>query len=130
MNLNDYLIDQADLDWNDLLREWHWLLPDRLNPWILTRAGDLIFVSSDNTIQFLDVGAGSIIQVANTRDEFCTKIDVVENADNWFMIPVVDALVASGIHLASGECYSYRTLPTLGGDYSPKNRMVFPLVEH
>ena len=51
-------------------------------------------------------------------------------ADDWLMIPIVDQLVASGVVLGAGQCYSFRQLPVLGGTYTPENRMAFPIREH
>ena len=130
MNSNDYLIDQTGLVWQSLLSEWHWLLPPQFRVWLLTRTGDLFINVPDGTIHMLDVGAGRLQQVAASREEFCTKIDDPEVAADWLMIPIVDQLVASGVVLAAGQCYSYRTLPTLGGSYAADNRMAFGIREH
>ncbi len=130
MNIHDYLIDQTGLDWESLLEEWHWLLPSEFRVWLLTRMGDLFITVPDGSIHMLDVGAGKLQRVAQSREEFCTKMDMPEVADDWLMIPIVDQLVASGAVLGSGHCYSYRTLPTLGGTYKADNRMALPIREH
>jgi hypothetical protein len=78
----------------------------------------------------LDVGSGTLQQVAASQEDFCTKIDDPEIAADWLMIPIVDELVASGVDLGAGQCYSYRTLPTLGGGYGAENRMAFGIREH
>ena len=130
MNINDYLIDQTGLDWQGLLSEWHWLLPAQFRVWLLTRSGDLFIAVPDDSIHMLDVGAGTLLQVANSRDEFCAKIDEPGVTDDWLMIPVVNQLVESGVVLAPGQCYSYRQLPVLGGTYTAENRMAFPIREH
>jgi hypothetical protein len=46
------------------------------------------------------------------------------------MIPLIDKLVACGITLQPGQCYSYRTPPILGGDYSVENSCVISLYDH
>jgi hypothetical protein len=130
MNIHDYLIDQTDLDWQSLLEEWHWLLPPQFRVWLLTRTGDLFITVPDGSIYILDVGAGTVKQVSKSRDEFCSKIDEPGVADDWLMIPFVDQLVASGVVLGSGQCYSFRQLPVFGGAYTPDNRMAFPICEH
>ena len=35
----------------------------------------------------LDVGAGSLIQLADDRDDFSRRLDEEGNADDWLMIP-------------------------------------------
>ena len=130
MNIHDYLIDQTGLDWQSLLEEWHWLLPPQFRVWLLTRSGDLFLTVPDGSIHMLDVGAGKLQRVAKSRDEFCTKMDEPGMAGNWLLIPIVDQLVASGVVLGPGQCYSFRQLPVLGGTYKPENRMAFPIREH
>ena len=46
------------------------------------------------------------------------------------MIPLVDRLVAAGVLLKPGECYSFLTPPVLGGDYTVENTVVLPVAEH
>lgn len=130
MNIHDYLIDHSGLDWHSLLQEWRWLLPSQFRVWLLTRAGDLFISVQDESILMLDVGAGTLKQVAKNREEYSTKIDEPGVADDWLMIPIVDRLVASGVVLGEGQCYSFRQLPVLGGAYAPENRMAFSIHEH
>lgn len=130
MNVHDYLIDQASLDWQPLLEEWHWLLPPEFTIWLLTRVGDLFIALPDGSVHMLDVGAGTLQQVATDRDEFCANADNPDVANDWLMISVVDELVAAGTVLGPGQCYSFRKLPVFGGSYRSENRMVFPIREH
>lgn len=130
MNVHDYLIDHSGFDWQSLLQEWHWLLPPEFCVWLLTRVGDLFITFPDGSIHMLDVGAGQLLRVAQSRDEFCTKIEEPGVADDWLMIPIVNQLVISGALLGPGQCYSFRQLPVLGGTYTADNRMVFPIREH
>ena len=130
MDVHEYLIDHADIDWSLALQEWNWLLPSEFSVWLLTRTGDLFITIPEGQIYMLDVGAGTLQQVAMSRDEFCAKIDEPGTAEDWLMIPIVDRLVASGAHLGPGQCYSFRPLPPLGGDYGADNRMVFGIREH
>jgi hypothetical protein len=90
----------------------------------------LFITVADGSIHMLDVGAGTLKQVAKSRDEFCARMDEPGVAEDWLMIPIVDQLVASGVVLSPGQCYSFRQLPILGGKYTPENRMVFPIREH
>jgi hypothetical protein len=130
MNIYDYLIDHKELDWRTLLEEWGWMLPPEFAVWLLTRAGDLFITLPDGSIHMLDVGVGELRNVAQSRDEFCAKIDEPGVADDWLMIPIVDQLVSAGAVLGTGQCYSFRKLPVLGGAYTADNRMVFPIREH
>jgi len=130
MNFRDYLIDHAALDWPSLLEEWRWMLPAEFCVWLLTRAGDLFITLPDGSVHMLDVGAGTLQQVAKSREEFLTKINAPGVANNWLMIPIVDRLVASGVGLSPSQCYSFQQLPVLGGKYTAENRTPLPIREH
>ncbi|MFT3777908.1 MAG: DUF1851 domain-containing protein [Ottowia sp.] len=121
MNLQDYLIDQEGHDWAGILAEWHWLLPADLTVWMVNRFGDIIFVPDDGTVHFLDVGAGKTKQLADSCEDFYTLIDLGDNAENWLLISLTDKCVAAGLTLQSGQCYSFKVPPVLGGDYVVDN---------
>jgi hypothetical protein len=67
---------------------------------------------------------------AESRDDFCTKIDEDDNANNWLMIPLVDRCVAAGLHLKPAQCYSYNVSPVLGGEYTVENTKMCDLSVH
>ncbi len=129
-DLHDYLLDHATWDWPVLLRKWTWLVPPSFTPWIVNRFGDLFIILGDASIHHLDIGVGTLYQVAPNRDEFCKLIDDSENSNNWLMIPLVDQLVAANKTLSVGECYSYRLAPAFGGSYTIENTKVLPVAQH
>ncbi|MHB1078280.1 MAG: T6SS immunity protein Tdi1 domain-containing protein [Prosthecobacter sp.] len=130
MNVHDYLIDHTSFNWSELLQEWHWLLPNEFTVWLFTRAGDLFIAMPDGSIKMLEVGGGTLEHLVGSRDEFCTKIDEADNADDWLMIPIIDRLSQLGHVLEPGSCFSYRILPVLGGEYDVENRVPLPIHEH
>lgn len=130
MDINDYLIDHTNLDWANLLTQWNRVLPEEFTVWLMNRFGDLILVFEDGTVHFFDVGAGSVEEVAESRDEFCDLIDRDDNANQWLMIPLIDRLVEAGKTLKPGYCYSYLQSPVLGGDYTVENTIILPIHEH
>lgn len=119
--IEDYMIDQDGIDWQTALSSWAWLVPSDFTIWLVSRFGDLFLVQSDGSVHMLDVGAGTLTRIAESRDDFCDKIDVGDNAAQWLMIPLVDRLVAAGMLLTSRQCYGFRQSPALGGDYSIEN---------
>jgi hypothetical protein len=119
--VQDYLIDQSDIDWQNALAGWAWLLPTQFTLWLVSRFCDMFLVLPDGTVHMLDVGAGTLTKFAESRDDFCRQIDEGENADDWLMIPLVDQLVAAGMILRPGQCYSLKLPPVLGGQYTVEN---------
>jgi hypothetical protein len=127
MSVHDYLLDHSSADWAEVLRPWHWLLPGEFTIWLINRYGDIFFVLDDGTVHMFDVGGGTVKQIAGDRDNFMSLIDEDDNANQWFMIPLVDKLVAAGVVLEPGCCYGFRQPPVLGGDYTVANTVVIPI---
>jgi hypothetical protein len=119
--LCDYLIDHAGINWSAALNSWHWLVPREFTLWLVNRIADLFIVLPDGTIHMLDVGGGTLEKIAESRHEFCVRIDEEDNANAWLAIPLVDKLEAAGVILAPGQCYAFKQLPILGGDYVAEN---------
>jgi len=117
INIKDYLIDQADLDWQKMLAEWGELLPATFSIWLVNCFGDLIIVVEDGAVYHVDVAGGTVSRVANNRDHFAELIDISQNANNWLMIPLVHQCVAAGMLLQRGKCYGFKTPPLIGGEY-------------
>jgi hypothetical protein len=130
MPLTDYLIDHASFDWKSLLHQWSWLLPPRFTVWLMNRFGDLFIVLEDETVHMLDVGAGTLQKICDSRDTFAEMLDHADNANNWLMIPLIDQLVAREMTLGEGECYSYKLPPVLGGSYQIDNIFVLAIPKH
>jgi hypothetical protein len=130
ISLADYLIDQSGIDWSKALESWGWLLPPEFTLWLVNRFADLFLVLPDGTVHMLDVGTGTLTKVAESRDDFCNKIDEEDNANQWLMIPLVDRMVAAGVVLQAGQCYGFKTPPVLGGDYSVENAGPLPVCDY
>jgi hypothetical protein len=128
--LTDYTLSLDGSDLNDLLVSWAWLLPGEFTVWFANRFGDLFIVIDDGSVHIMDVGVGSLQKLAESRDGFAEALDDESNANNWLMIPLVDDLVAAGVTIGPGECYSYFQLPVLGGDYTVANTRVVTLASH
>lgn len=127
MLIDDYIIDQHGFDWPKLLESWFWLLPKKFVVWIMNRFGDLFIVLDDGTVHKLDIGCGTLTQVAESREDFIVKIDKPGRADDWLMIPLVDRMVAAGKTLTEGQCYGFRVPPVLGGKYDDENIVVISI---
>ena len=119
--IHDYLIDCSSVDWRKLVDTWQWCLPNEFTAWIVNRFGDLFLTTPDGRIHVLRLDDGSLRCLAESKDEFCAKIDDQEIANDWLMIPLVDRLVAVGKTLKDKQCYAFIRIPIIGGDYSIEN---------
>ena len=121
MTLSDYLIDCSRFDWQKLFASWHWLLPSEFMPWMMNRFGDLFLKTHDGKIHRLALDDGSLSVLAESKEQFCDKLDEPGVANDWLLIPLVDELVAAGKTLKEGQCYAFVQIPILGGDYVVEN---------
>ena len=126
----DYLIDQTGIEWPKVLASWSWLLPPKFTLWLVNRFADLFLVLPDGTVHMLDVGAGTLTKLADSRDDFGAKVDEDDNANQWLMIPLVDKMVATGTVLGPGQCYGFKTPLVLGGDYTVENVGPLPVWDY
>jgi len=121
MNISDYLIDQSGREWSKLLAAWLPALPSEFAIWMVNRFGDLIVVLEDGSVHYMDISVNELRRIADSQDDFCVKIDQDDNADDWLMIPLVNACVAAGMRLQPNLCYSFKIPPVLSGKYEIEN---------
>lgn len=123
MDTSEYLIDHSLLDWQKLLSAWEWLLEDELSvsPWLMNQFGDLFFVDEAGTVSWLNVSDGELIEVAKSEEEFVERLEDEDNVEDWFHVAMIDALTEAGKALRAGECFGFKLLPILGGEYAPEN---------
>lgn len=126
----DLIVALDGIDRQALLEFWSWLIPGSIHPWFATALGDLYLVGPDTEIVWLDVGLGQLQTVAANEDEFQQLVADPDNYSLWFGAVLVDSLRRAGKLLKPGECYSYWTLPMLGGEYEPGNFRIYDVVTH
>ena len=123
MDTDDYLVDHSGFDWKNLIGSWEWLLEDEMEvaPWLVSRFGDLFFVDELGVVNWLNISDGELIEVASSEEEFIALLEVEDNAADWFQMVFVDELSESDRKLGPGQCYAFKTLPVLGGEYDAAN---------
>ena len=119
MSVGDYLLDPSGHNWTDLLSGWSSILPEEFNLWLVNQFGDAFIVVPDGSIHVLDLGTGTLMHVADNREDFADRI--AHNADAWLLTYLIDECTASGKFLAAGQCYGYKVPPMLGGKYTVEN---------
>ena len=126
----DLVVPLAGLDTARMLERWRWLIPESHRPLFATALGDLFLTDPRGRVLWLGVDNGQLQPVAATESEFQRAATDPENNRFWFGAVLVDKLRAVGRVLGPGECYSYWTLPILGGEYEPANFTVYPVAHH
>jgi hypothetical protein len=123
MDTADYLIDHSRFDWKNMLGEWEWLFEDEMEvaPWLMNRFGDLFFTDEQGAVNWLNINDGELTEVAASEEEFIELLEVDENVSELFLMALVDELAESHRKLGPGQCFAFRTLPVLGGEYDVAN---------
>ncbi|QEG40681.1 T6SS immunity protein Tdi1 domain-containing protein [Roseimaritima ulvae] len=114
-------LNPDDMDFDELLSDWRWLVPESMVPIVVTALGDLFLQDDDNRVHWLDTGAGTLEQVASSLPEFEQKIVQPENADRWFLPQLIGDLIDDEKRLGPGQCYSWDVPPGLSGEVCVDN---------
>ena len=130
MNIRALLIDPTGKDWNKLLEYWRPPLPPDATLWFVNLLGELFFTTSNGAVHWLNVGTGTLHEVAPTREAFAQLLDRRENADLWLRIPLIESCRAAGIVLGADECYGFKIPPSLLGKYEASNLQPTNIYSH
>jgi hypothetical protein len=115
------LIRTTDLDCQQLLSYWRWLLKKDYHAVVMTAFGDWFLADQDGSVHFLDLVAGSLSKVAESGGEFKQAMALPEKLDEWFMAGLVQSLRDSGMVIGKNQCYGYKIPPVLGGKLEVAN---------
>ena len=127
---NELTINPDGIDFDALLEDWRWLVPESMSPVLLSALGDLFLVDQDNTVHWLDAGSGTLTQVADSPQVFQTMMQQPEHANEWFLPQLIGDLIESGAVLKPGQCYSCDVPPGLGGEFNLENVKPSDLLVH
>jgi hypothetical protein len=113
--------DTNKVDLVDICSSWQWRLTDQKSIALISSIGDMFLIGNDDTINWLDTSTGELKKIANGIQQFEQLLTDEANIDNWFLVTLVEQLIANGKTLKDNEVYSFKILPALGGDYSVDN---------
>ena len=68
--------------------------------------------------------------MAKNQTKFCDLCEEPENLNDYFAIPLVDAMVEFGAMLDDGQCYTFQHPPVTGGEYEASNVAVTDIANH
>lgn len=109
MKLDDITIPPQDVNWNECLQSWNWLLHScpEFSIFLITKFGEFIVKDDAGAIWFLSTSGADFEKIANSEEEFFVYLDEEDNFDFHFMPQVIKKLEASGVVLEKNECYSF-----------------------
>ncbi len=128
MEIDDYILDHSNVDFDVLIENWGWCFPEgaEVAPWFITRFGDIVWLDSEDKVHLLNVTLGSNVQLADSEEAFIELLNEEDNAEALLQMELVDE-VRDSQPLGDGDCYGFRLLPDLGGEYAPANIYVSSL---
>lgn len=118
---NELTVSLDNVDFDDILSDWRWLVGQEYTPVLISALGDLFLRHDDGRIFWLNVGWGQLLEVAASAAEFKQFMVQPSNAAEWFVPTLVGDILSSGKKLGSGECFSYQIPPAFGGEIEPDN---------
>ena len=117
---SDLTVSFDHLDRAKLVEDWQWLIGTAL-PILVTSVGDAFMQTESDEMFWLIAGSAEYDKVAESYEEFQTKLKDDELVYEWFLAPVVSQLKEAGIFLEPGKLYGFKKLPVFGGKYEPSN---------
>lgn len=117
---NDLTVSFEHIEREKLIEDWQWLVGESL-PILITSVGDAFLQNKAGEIYWLITGSAEFEKVAESYEEFQSKLNDNELIHEWFLVPVVAQLKEQGIQLEQGKLYGFKQLPVLGGKYEPEN---------
>jgi len=118
---DDLTVNFDDFQSEDLLKDWRWLISSSAQPILISSVGDAFLQDETGKIFWLDTGAGEITEVASSYEVFRDELKDEEKVNEWFLAPIVAELKGLNILLKRGQCYSYKQMPIVGGQYEASN---------
>jgi hypothetical protein len=113
-----------------LRASWHWKIGEAWTPLLFSAIGDVFFQVPAGTVWWLNTATAELEQVAQSREQFESLLSG-DQADEWFLPGLVDALRGQGKKLQDDECYTYAVLPVFAeGSFSAENMHPVKASEH
>ena len=96
----------------------------------MTVFGDWFFESSNGNVFMLDLVAGKLTKIAESRADFISNRDKHENLAEWFMADLALLCYEKGLRFGTGQCLGYKLPPILNGELAPHNIEITDLMVH
>ena len=109
------------LSFDSLLSDWRWLVSPDFTPVLMTAFCDLFLRDQSGRVYFLDLMSGEFKQVAESQEVFDRSCEDREQRRSWFIGFLLTEVRKLRGELAAGQCYSCKTLLSLGGQLEPEN---------
>jgi hypothetical protein len=86
--------------------------------------GDWFLVQDDGRVWRLDLLEGSFESLGVSESEFWVHLKTEAAEDEWLQVGHILSLEERGLVRQSGQCYTYRLIPRLGGPITVDNMTI------
>ena len=121
MNLTEYTLPIASLDWTTVYPNFQWLVPAESRPVLMTRFADLFLELPNDTVSFLSLEDGTLTPYTKTIAELEPTLIGDDNINELLYVPLIDSLNRNKQFLNANECYHFKYPTVLGGEYNLEN---------
>lgn len=128
--LEDYILSREGTDTTRLLDDWDWLLEGPHRIVLVTRMGDAFLQDPEGRVIFLDTLEGRAKPAAPSLDAFNQRLAAGQIDPDWFSPDLLAIVQGRGDRLRSGQCFSYKVPPALGGSLDSSNVGIIDVVVH
>jgi hypothetical protein len=119
------------LDANRLLEQWRWLCTEPVTLIARNGFGDLFLRTVEGNVMRLDVGDGTLTEVANSESSFRDSLIHSGKRELWFAEQQLEAFAARGLKPNDLQCIGFK-VPVVFAESGevPNNAYVADLYEH
>jgi hypothetical protein len=121
MDIKTLTIDLSQIDCDELLSDWRWLVDKSYTPLILTAMGDMFLTAENGSVYMLNLMDGRFEIIADSEEDFKNKLQDDDISSEWFLPEIVQANKTMGIVLKQNQCYGMEIPAFLSGKLEPDN---------
>jgi hypothetical protein len=101
--------DIQHLDANRLLAQWRWLCTEPVTLIARNGFGDLFLRTAEGKVMLLDVGDGSLTEVAESESRFKDFLKQAAKRELWFAEGEMETFAELGLKLNNLQCIGFKT---------------------
>ena len=121
ITMNDLTISPKGIDFETLLSEWEWAMPEPLRPVLLTAMGDAFAQGESGAVYFVDMVEGQIRPVADDGASFQQLLKNTQFVTEHMFPSRIVEFRNAGMTLQPKHVYSHKHLLVLGGSDDLEN---------
>lgn len=125
--LRPLMVEASKYKIDDLLAEWHWLVPSSDTPLFISAFGDWVFGNPDGSLWALSVLEGNYEQVAQNAIEYNTLNKSAKWLEDIFIAGWLPIAASHGIEPTEDECLGWKVHPLIGGKFEVDNLQIFSM---